>query len=54
MTLDERKTFLYWLARGYHPQMEPESVAYLLDHFGRAMIKSNIKTFVPEDLLDAK
>lgn len=37
MTEEERQAFLAALARGFHPQMEPQSVAYLLDHFQVAL-----------------
>ena len=45
-----RERLLLELARGFHRQMEPESVAYLLTHFGRAMVAAGITEVTPDDL----
>ncbi len=46
----DRERLLFALARGFHQQMEPESVAYLLTHFGRAMVEAGIAEVTPDDL----
>ncbi len=52
LTIFKVDTLLYWLAKGYHPQMEPESVRYMLHHFGTAMRKAEIESITAEDLLN--
>ncbi len=49
MTEEERKRFLMGLAKGFHSQMEPESVAYLLPKIIKAMRYANIKTLTSAD-----
>ncbi len=46
----DRTRLLLELARGFHPQMEPESIAYLLSAFGRAMVAAGIAQITPADL----